>query len=235
MTAIDSIQAEAYYAHLQGRSLLNSFTPESVRRSVEFFHRAIQADPTYAPGYGSLAEAYQQLSVWTEAPPRAHFRSRWRRPSMRFGSIPTCPMPTHRSVSSMGRTFVTGGRPTGTFDGLSALNPSCSPPRQRDAEFLAEMGRFDEALSIIDAGLVYDPLSRAIQATRAFVLLMARRFDEAIDQAEAVLDTAPRVPDGADPTGYGLRRKRRAPTCRSGLPQSGISSTGTPGMRRFAW
>ena len=42
----DPVRADAYHAHLEGRHLLNNFTPEAVRRSIEAFSRAITVDPT---------------------------------------------------------------------------------------------------------------------------------------------------------------------------------------------
>ena len=103
-------------------------------------------------------------------------------------------MPTLRWVSSTRLYLWNWAEAERHFRRALELNPSCAPAGQWYAEFLAEMGRFDEALAIVDAALVYDPLSRAIQATRAFVLWMARRFDDAIEQAEAVLDTDPTYP-----------------------------------------
>lgn len=73
-------------------------------------------------------------------------------------------------------------------------NPSCVPARHWYAEFLAEMGRFGEALAMIDRARIDDPLSRGIQASRAFVLWLGRRFDEAVADAQSVLDMDPTYP-----------------------------------------
>ena len=193
-TAAGPVKVDAYYAHLQGRHLLNSFTPESVRGSIDAFQRAIAADPTYAPAYASLAESYQQLPVWTEASPASTFPLALEAAEHAVRLDPNLP-DAYASLGLINASYVWDWNEADRhFRRALALNPSCSPARQWYAEFLAEMGRFDEALSIIDAALVYDPLSRGIQATRAFVLWVARRFDDAIDQAEAVLDMDPAYP-----------------------------------------
>jgi tetratricopeptide (TPR) repeat protein len=80
------------------------------------------------------------------------------------------------------------------FQRALELNPGCSPARVWYAEFLAEMGRVDEALLTVEAALIHDPLSLLVQATRAFVLCLARRFDEAIAQSERTLEIAPDFP-----------------------------------------
>lgn len=193
-TGLDRVQAEAYYAHLQGRYLLNSFTPDSVRRSIDAFQGAIAADPNYAPAYASLAEAYQQLSVWTEAPPSSTAPLALEAAERAIRLNPELP-DAYASLGLIHATFVWDwAEADRNFRRALALNPSCSPAGQWYAEFLADMGRFDEALAVADAALVHDPLSRANQSTRAFVLWMARRFDAAIDQAEAVLDADPAYP-----------------------------------------
>jgi tetratricopeptide (TPR) repeat protein len=69
-----------------------------------------------------------------------------------------------------------------------AVNPGSSQARLWYAEFLAEMGRVDEGLAVIEPALVYDPFSCAIRATKAFALLMGRRYDDAIRQAELALE-----------------------------------------------
>jgi tetratricopeptide (TPR) repeat protein len=53
------------------------------------------------------------------------------------------------------------------------------------------MGRVDEALAILEWARAHDPLSRSIRATRAFALWLGRRFDEAIAEAEQVLEIGP--------------------------------------------
>ncbi len=80
------------------------------------------------------------------------------------------------------------------FQRALELNPSCAPARQWYAEFLAEMGRIDDSLATIERARTDDPLSRGIQACRAFVLWLGRRFDEAIAQAEQVLEIDPNYP-----------------------------------------
>jgi tetratricopeptide (TPR) repeat protein len=80
------------------------------------------------------------------------------------------------------------------FQRALELNPSCSPARLWYAEFLAEMGRIDEALETIDRARAHDPRSSAVQATRAFVFLLGHRFDDAIAQAQLVLEIDPDYP-----------------------------------------
>lgn len=188
------VNPDAYQAHLKGRHVLNAFTPESVRRSVTYFQRAIDADPTYAPSYASLAEAYERLPMWVDAPPGHTLGPALIAAERALQLDPTLPE-AHASLAAIHASHLWDwSKAEWHFRQALSLDPGCSPARQWYAEFLAEMGRTDEALATIDRALISDPLSRVIQSTRAFVLWLGRRFDEAIAQAHEALEIDPTYP-----------------------------------------
>ncbi len=49
---------EAYEAYLKGRYHFNKLTPASIKKAVEYFNEAIEADASYAPPWAGLADAY---------------------------------------------------------------------------------------------------------------------------------------------------------------------------------
>jgi TolB-like protein/tetratricopeptide (TPR) repeat protein len=188
------VHPDAYHAHLQGRHLLNGFTPESVRRSVECFRRATAADPEYAPSYASLAEAYERLPIWVNEPAANTLSLALEAAEHALRLDPDLPE-AHASLGLINANYLWDwAKAEAHFQRALELNPSCSPARLWFAEFLAEMGRIDEALETIERARIYDPLSRSIQATRAFVFWLGRRFDDAIAQSEQVLQMAPDYP-----------------------------------------
>ena len=226
--AADRVKAPAYEAHLEGRALLTRFTPKAVRRSIDAFQRAIAADPAYAPAYASLAEAHQQLSVWTEVPPASALPVALQAAQHALLLDPDLP-DAHASMGLINATYLWNWTEAEkSFRRALELNPGCSSAGQWYAEFLAAMGRFDDAGKVIETALVHDPMSRAILATRVFVLWMERRFDEAIDEAEALLDLDPAYPMalirlGAAHAGKGnlklaIRAFRRAASAAPDLP-----------------
>ncbi len=183
-----AVNPGAYLAYLKGRHFLNDFTPESVQRSVEHFRRAIEADPAYAPSYASLAEAYERLPMWIDTPPAQTFPLALEAAEKALELDPDLP-DTYASLGLIHATYLWDwSRAERHFQRALELDPGYSPARQWYAEFLAEMGRIDEALLIIERARVSDPLSSVIQSTRAFVLWLGRRFDEAIAQAQQVLE-----------------------------------------------
>lgn len=188
------VNPTAYHAHLKGRHLLNRFTPESVRRSLDYFRQAIETDPTYAASYASLAEAYERLPIWVDEPPETTVPLALAAAEHARQLDPNLPE-AYASLGMISANYHwdwTGAERH--FQRALELNPSCSPARHWYAEFLAEMGRFDDALETIERAQIHDPLSSSIQATRAFVLLMGHRFEDAVSQAQLVLEMDPHYP-----------------------------------------
>src|SRR5205823_4135493 len=67
-----TVDPEAYLAYSYGRYYWNKRSPEHIQKGIEYFQRAIAKDPSYAPPYAGLADAYAQLgSIGIDAfPPR---------------------------------------------------------------------------------------------------------------------------------------------------------------------
>jgi tetratricopeptide (TPR) repeat protein len=189
-----SVDPDAYEAHLKGRYFLAGFTPESVRRSVEYFQQAVALEPAYAEAFASLAEACVQLPVWVGVPP-AHALPRALEAAQKALALDPDLAEAHASLGLINAYYVWDwAKADRCFQRALELNPSCVPARQWYSEFLAEMGRIDEALASVRRAKAYDPLSRSITASGAFALWLARRFDEAIQLAEQVLEIDPKYP-----------------------------------------
>ncbi|HYB78676.1 MAG TPA: adenylate/guanylate cyclase domain-containing protein [Thermoplasmata archaeon] len=65
-------ETEAYLLYLQGQSLMWKTDQDSLRRSLEFFQKAIKTDPTFARAYAGMSQAYIGLGTedfmpWVDA------------------------------------------------------------------------------------------------------------------------------------------------------------------------
>ena len=61
---------EAYQLYLKGRYHWNKRTEEGFKKSIQHFEEAIARDPGYALAWAGLADAYHQLGIWGNLPPR---------------------------------------------------------------------------------------------------------------------------------------------------------------------
>src|SRR4030042_1591409 len=55
---------DAYNHYLKGRYHWNKRTKEGLEKSIEYFEKSIETDPSYAPAYTGLADAYTIFAVW---------------------------------------------------------------------------------------------------------------------------------------------------------------------------
>ncbi len=65
-------ETEAYLQYLQGQALMWKTDEDSLRRSLEFFKKALQTDPTFARAYAGMARAYiglgsEDFMSWLDA------------------------------------------------------------------------------------------------------------------------------------------------------------------------
>lgn len=77
------------------------------------------------------------------------------------------------------------------------LDPNYATAHHWHAEFLALMGRFDEAFVEIERARQLDPLSLIVAADHGVILYYSRQYDRAIEQFRAVLEMDPHFPRAA--------------------------------------
>jgi TolB-like protein len=58
----------AYDLYLRGRYFWNKRTGEGFRQAADYFQKAIDKDPNYAPAYAGLADTFALMSSWTLVP-----------------------------------------------------------------------------------------------------------------------------------------------------------------------
>ncbi len=65
MGTADSGSREARQAYLRGRYYWNRHTAGDLREAIRYYCQALEADPTFAPAYSGLADAYHTLGDWS--------------------------------------------------------------------------------------------------------------------------------------------------------------------------
>jgi non-specific serine/threonine protein kinase len=67
------VDPAVYELYLQGRFHWDKRTPEGLRKAIEYFAKAIAADPLYAPAHAGLADAYALLAYFRQEPEEETF------------------------------------------------------------------------------------------------------------------------------------------------------------------
>ena len=185
---------EAFQLYLKGRYFSTKFNDEeAIRKGVGYFNQSIERDPTYALAYAGLASAYFYLSNLFMPPREA--MPRVREAAERALALDESLAPAHTCMALAlvwyDWDFVKGEK---EFRRAIALNANDADAHRFYGDYLAAMGRFDEALVEKRRAEQLDPLSVTASWDVGRTLFYAGRFEEAIEQARHTLDLDPTFP-----------------------------------------
>jgi serine/threonine protein kinase/Tfp pilus assembly protein PilF len=205
-----TINSEAYQLYLKGRYFGNQATATGLRKSIEHFEQAIDKDPSYAPSYAGMADAYSALGATMYLPPTDSF-PKAKAAAMRALELDDTLAEAHAALA-YAEFF--------DWDWLSAerefrraieLNPNSALSHARYAECLKTRLQFNESIAEAQRGQELDPLSPDIAGQLANVHFMARQYDEAIAQFQKALDLNPNIPVVRGELGFAYGMKRMYP------------------------
>jgi DNA-binding winged helix-turn-helix (wHTH) protein/TolB-like protein/Tfp pilus assembly protein PilF len=186
-----SASPEAYELYLKGRFSWGTRTSQGLQQGIDYFQRAIRADPNYALAYAGLADCYNLLDDWGETPPRESF------PKARAAANQALSLDPSLAEAHVSLAMVRGSY---DWDWVGAeqefkraieLNPNYPVAHQWYGLMLASLGRFSEAEAEVKRAQQLDPLSPITNLAVAEVYAWERHFDQSIKQYKAVLALNP--------------------------------------------
>jgi eukaryotic-like serine/threonine-protein kinase len=176
---------EAYHAYLKGRYCWSKRTDADVRNAIEYFKKAIEADPDYALAHVGLADAYIVLGgfgIATLAPKDAYPKAR--EALLRALEIDDTLAEAHASYAyCLGNYDWNWGAAEREFKRALELKPGYATAHHwYGFIYLVAMGRLDEAIAEVKQALELDPLALPIGSNIGMLLYLARRYDEAVER-----------------------------------------------------
>ncbi len=182
---------EAYREYLQGRFFWNKRTQEGFRAALPHLRRALELDPGYAQAQVGLADAIIFRGGHDLATHDAAMQN-GRALLQQALAVDDTLAEAHASLGLLAMNYdwdwVLAEK---EFKRAIALNPNYATAHHWFGEFLAYMGRFDEATAQIHLARELDPLSLIINTDVAKVYCLARRYDDAIAQFQVALRLDP--------------------------------------------
>ena len=179
---------EAYQLYLKGRFYWNKRTPEGLTKGIEYFQQAIVSDPGYALAYAGLADSYNILVSYSALAPHDAF------PKAKAAAAKALEIDGKLAEAHTSLAFVKFGydwdwaEAERGFKQAIQLNPGYAFAHNFYAVLLSALGRFDEAFVLIRNAQQLDPLSLPINTNLGWLLYLARRYDEAIQQYLKAID-----------------------------------------------
>ena len=182
------VQPEVLEACLKGRYFWNKRTEDGFRKGMDYFQEAIRKDPSYAPAYAGVADSYLMLVEYGLTAAKEGF-PKAKEAAVRAVKLDDTLAEAHTSLAAVTEDY--------DWDWLTAekefrraidLNPNSAATRQWYAEFLAEMGRFNEALDQATKARDLDPLSLMVNTAMGEVLYESREYERATSQLRQTLN-----------------------------------------------
>jgi tetratricopeptide (TPR) repeat protein len=180
---------------VRGRHAWNRRSEADLRDAIRWFQRSIDADPTYAPAYAGMADAYAQVGYGSYVAPEESF-ARARAAAVRALELDATLPEAH---AALGFTLMyydwDFADAEVEYRQALALNPNAALAHQWYAYLLTAMERpAEEAEREIAAAKRLDPLSPAILIDYAYILHYYRRNNEALRAVQLALEMNPALP-----------------------------------------
>ena len=183
LTRVRPVDPEVYELYLKGRHHLNKVTEDGLKKSIEYFNQALEKDSDFALAYLGLAESY--LSTGFRGGSSGEILSRFRASALKAIELDDTFGETHRLLGMV--KLYQDQDPSGAEIELKRaleLNPNSASAHDVYSNVLVTMGQLDEAVVEQERAIKLDPLSHYFNCNGGFSYYFARRYDQAIEQAQ---------------------------------------------------
>jgi len=183
---------EAYRLYLRGRHHWYKRTNADVRKALEYFEQAIDADPGYGLAWAGVADCYAVGGGSYLGLPPNEARAKSRAAAQRALEIDDTIAEAHNTLADT--LFYYDWDWEGAereFRRALELNPNYAIGYAWYSEFLSAMGRHEESIAATRKARELDPLSPIMTHALASSYLSARRYDEALPLELSVVEQMP--------------------------------------------
>jgi len=183
----------AEQAYLQGRAHLGQFAARA-SLALDAFTRALAIDPDHPGAHSGAARSYVALGFdGTISQPEA--RAGAAREVERALALDPDSSEAHAVAADL-RFYYDWNFDAADQEYRRALDldPSASYARSQYAQFLAALGRLDEAEHHVNEAVTVDPLSAPTELTRSLILYYHRKYDDALSAAQHAETLDPTLP-----------------------------------------
>lgn len=188
------VSPAAQEAYLRGRALWYTRTSEGMRKSVEYFQRAIELQPDYALAYAGLADAYIVLSSYALVSSQ-EVAGLAKAAALKAVELDDSSAEAHTALASAYDEF--------DWDFVAAqqeykraidLNPNYAVARDWQSIVLIRLGMFAAAETELRQALELDPVSVLLIGRLCGLLAAKNQADEALTQCQKARELGPQHP-----------------------------------------
>jgi len=184
------VHLDSYDKYLLGLHELGRGTRESVAKAIQYFQEGIAKDPNNARLYAALSEAYEAATTYYSSPSEVMPKAK----DAALKAVELDPNLANAHVKlGDARLFYDWDWSAAEKEYRLALeiNPSLPDAQLGYADYLATIGRFDEALSRVQQAYLYDPLAVESRNEALWIYYFSGRMPETIDQCHKSIELEP--------------------------------------------
>ena len=187
----DTESTKAYQLYLKGRHYWWKNSPEEYWKSRDYFHRAVEEDPSYALGYCGLNSFYGFGAAWGVVPPEEGWpKAEWA--VTKALQLDDQLAEAHLDLAALKMVYYLDWAGTEREAKRAIeLSPGFDEIHYAYSFFLVVMSRFREAITEGKRALACNPFSVRISQHLGYALYCARNYDEAIQQYGKALELDP--------------------------------------------
>jgi serine/threonine-protein kinase len=186
------LNVEGYNLCLQARYHAHRRTGEGLRRSMACYELAIEKDPGSAPAHAGLSDTYSLLADYGMMHPKDAM------PRAEAAAKRALELDPHSAEATSALAFIRSvfdwkwAEAEELYRRAIAINPGYSKARHWfSVDFLAMLGRFDEAETQTRVALELDPLSLIIHEGSAYLCILRRDYERAVGELQQIMDLDP--------------------------------------------
>ena len=182
---------EAYNLYINGRKMWKTRTREGMRDSIEKFEIALSKDPDFALAYVGIADAYNQLVMYSHSPPEVSF-PKAKEELKKALALNDSLSEAHASLGFIYYIYDWNwDAAEKSLKKALALNPNYPDARRWLSHVHITKGNYPSALKEIDDGINLEPNSGNMLSTKSQYLAHRGKIDDAIKVAQAGISRNP--------------------------------------------
>ena len=191
LMAARSVVPEVYESYLKGRFAYDKRNGRAgLEESIGYFDRAIQMDPTFAPAYVGLAQAFSDLGTVFVGDPPEETRPKVINAARKALELEPDLAEAHVLLANVQQEQFHWADAEAEYRRALESNPNDADAHAGLALWLLSEGRTDEAVAWARRGRELDPLAVS-GGTLGWILFQSRRYVESIHELRSALAVQP--------------------------------------------
>ena len=230
LASVPPVASEVYEDFLKGQfAFERSNDRADTEKSIEFFQKAIEKDPSFAPAYLGLANAYFYLSSIFIGVRPEEVRPKSVAAVRKALELDPQFAPAHLRLGQLQMLDWHWAEAETEFRRALEINPNSGAAYDCMAYWLVTQGRTDEALEWAHRGRELDPFEVS-DVDLTWFLFLGHRFPEAIQEARIAVSLEPNGPGGLWFLGYALIANGQPEEAIAPMEKALANSNRSPGV-----